>query len=221
MNKREFKDAIHLRYNWDLNDIPSVCVCGHVFNIDHAMICKRGGFIIQRHNEVRDLEAEMLNMVCYDVEVEPVLQQISCEQLPRGVNKAPDARLDIHAHGFWDHQSSAFFDVRVCHPNAESYKDLSPEQIYRQHENEKKRSYAKRVMDIEQGTFTPLVFSSTGGMAEECKRYHSRLAELLAIKKGEDYSTTIAWVRTKVSFAILKAALLCLRVHALSREGTI
>ena len=27
----------------------------------------------------------------------------------------------------------------------------------------------------------------------------------------EDYSTTVAWVRTKVSFAILKAALLCLR----------
>ena len=88
---------------------------------------------------------------------------------------------------------------------------LSPEQIYRQHENEKKRSYAKRVMDIEQGTFTPLVFSSTGGMAEECKRYHSRRAELLAIKKGADYSTTIAWVTTKISFAILKAALLCLR----------
>jgi len=65
-------------------------------------------------------------------------------------------------------------------------------------------------MEIEQGTFTPLVFSTTGGMAEECRRYHSRLAELLAIQKGEDYSTTIAWVRTKVSFAILRAVLLCL-----------
>jgi len=43
-----------------MNDIPSVCVFSDVFNIDHAMICRRGGFIIQRHNEVRDLEAEML-----------------------------------------------------------------------------------------------------------------------------------------------------------------
>ena len=43
----------------------------------------------------------------------------------------------------------------------ESYRDLSPEQIYGQHENGKKRSYAKRVMEIEQGTFTPLVFSTT------------------------------------------------------------
>ena len=88
-------------------------------------------------------------------------------------------RLDIHARGFWDRQSSAFFDAQVCHP-----KDLSPEQINRQHENGKKRSYAKRVLEIEQGTFTPLVFSTTGGMAEGCRRYHSRLAELLAIKKG-------------------------------------
>ena len=32
LNKREFKDAIHLRYDWNLNDIPSVCVCGDVFN---------------------------------------------------------------------------------------------------------------------------------------------------------------------------------------------
>ncbi|KAK3752216.1 hypothetical protein QZH41_002760 [Actinostola sp. cb2023] len=57
--------------------------------------------------------------------------------------------------------------------------------IYRMHENEKKRMYSKRVMEIEQGTFTPLVFTTTGGMGNECLRYHSRLAELIAIKKDE------------------------------------
>ena len=125
--------------------------------------------------------------------------------------RAPDARLDIHARGFWERQRSAFFDVRVCHPNAESYRHLSPKQIYRQHENDKKRQYGRRVLEVEQGTFTPLVFTTTGGMAEECNRYHSRLAELLAIKKGEEYSTTMSWIRAKVSFAVLRSALLCLR----------
>ena len=62
---------------------------------------------------------------------------------------------------------------------------------------------------MEQWTFTPSVFTSTGGMADECKRFHSRLAELLALKKGDDYATTISWIRAKVLFAIL--ALLCLR----------
>ena len=66
-------------------------------------------------------------------------------------------------------------------------------------------------VEVEQGTFTPLVFTSTGGMADECKRFHSRLAELLALKKGDDYATTISWIRSKVSFAILRSALLPLR----------
>ena len=61
------------------------------------------------------------------------------------------------------------------------------------------------------GTFTPLVFTTTGGMADECLRYHSRLAELLSAKKQESYATTISWVRVKVSFAILRSALLCLK----------
>ena len=41
------------------------------------MICQRGGLIIQRHNEIRDLEAELLDMVCYDVVIEPTLQPLS------------------------------------------------------------------------------------------------------------------------------------------------
>ena len=51
------------------------------------MICMRGGFVIQRHNELRDLEAELLNMVCKEVVTEPVLQDVEGEQLTRGSNK--------------------------------------------------------------------------------------------------------------------------------------
>ena len=94
------------------------------------MVCQRGGFIIQRHNELRDLETEM---VCNDVEVEPVLQEVTGDTLNHGANKAPDARLDIHARYFWERQRSAFFDVRVCHANADSCKDLTPIQIYKKH----------------------------------------------------------------------------------------
>ena len=88
---------------------------------------------------------------------------------------------------------------------------MEPQQIYRIHENEKKRQYASRVVDIEQGTFTPLVFTTTGGMGKECRMFHSRLAELIAIKKGEDYAKTISWIRARTSFALLRSALICLR----------
>ena len=65
-----------------------------------AMIYQRGGLVIQRHNEIRDLQAELLDMVCYDMQVEQALQPITGEGLARGTNQALDARLDVHCRGF-------------------------------------------------------------------------------------------------------------------------
>ena len=166
------------------------------------------GFIIKRHNQLRDLEAELLNIVCNDVQIEPTLQEINGEPLNPGANRSVDARLDVHVRGFWERQR----------PNAESYRDLTPVQIYRTHENEKKRMYDNRVTYIEQGTFTPLFFTTTGGRGEECLRYHCRLAELLAEKKGETYSRTMSWLRTKISFSILRSALLYIRGSRMLRR---
>ena len=111
LSKREFRDAVKLRYDWYVPDMPFVCVCRDHFSVDHAMIGKRGGFVIQRHNELRDLEAEMLRMLCNGVEIEPILQDITGEELNRGANTAPDAQQDIVARGFWEKQRSAFFDM--------------------------------------------------------------------------------------------------------------
>ena len=69
----------------------------------------------------------------------------------------------------------------------------------------------RKVMEIEHGTFTPLVFTTTGGMADEYVEYHSRLPELIANKKGESYSSAISWIRAKVSLVIVRSAILCLR----------
>ena len=38
-----------------------------------------GGFVTQRHSELEDLETELLSMLCKDIEVEPVLQDITGE----------------------------------------------------------------------------------------------------------------------------------------------
>ena len=125
LNKKEFRDAIKLRYDWEIMGTPMICACGDQFSVDHAMVCQHHEIIIQGNIELRDLEAEMLRMVCNDMEVDPVLQEVTGETLNHGANKAPDARLDIHVLGFGESQRSAFFDVRVCHPNADSYRDLT------------------------------------------------------------------------------------------------
>ena len=46
--------------------------------------------------------------------------------------------------------------------------------------------------------------------------YHNRLAQLIAIKKGEQYAKTISWIRTRTSFALLRSALFVL--EALEQE---
>ena len=75
----------------------------------------------------------------------------------------------------------------------------------------KKRQYNERVLEIEHGCFTPLVFSIYGGMARGGRTFYDRLADLLAEKIKVKKSITTNWIRTKISFALLKTCLLCLR----------
>ena len=109
-------------------------------------------------------------MVCNGVEIEPVSQDITGEELNRGANTTPDVRLDLVARGFWERQRLAFFDVRICHPTADSYRDMDLKQIYRQHETEKKRQYANRILEVEQATFTPLRSAHTMGLVPATSR---------------------------------------------------
>ena len=83
--------------------------------------------------------------------------------------------------------------------------------IFRNHENAKKREYLKRVLEIEHATFTPLVMGSNGGTGKERLQFISHLADLLTEKEGEEYNIVISWIRTKLSFEILRSALLCVR----------
>ena len=54
----------------------------------------------------------------------PPLQPLSGESItPNSAIRGDDARADIHARGFWGQQQSAFFDIRVFHPNAPSYRN--------------------------------------------------------------------------------------------------
>ena len=46
------------------------------------------------------------------------------------------------------YKTSTGFDIRVFHPNAESYKDLTIQQIYSKREDEK-RLYTNRVLEVE------------------------------------------------------------------------
>ena len=88
---------------------------------------------------------------------------------------------------------------------------LTTEKVLEKHEKEKKRHYNRRIMDIEHGTFTPLVFSVSGGMGKECSMFHKHVAEKIAIKTEERYEKVLSTIRCKLSFIILKSVLMCVR----------
>ena len=212
LNKQEFRDALALRYNRSISGSPSTCPCGLPFNTVHALDCKKGGFVHSRHDEIQDLEAALLSQVCKDVATEPALQPVTGENFAlRSANIEDNARLDVKARGFFRSGQCAFFDIRIAHVNSSSYGDLSTEQILDRAEKEKKWAYNSRVMEVEHGTFTPLVFGTNGAMGEECAKFHKLLAAKLAQKTGKHYFTVMQWLRTRLSFSILRSALLCLR----------
>ena len=41
--------------------------------------------------------------------------------------------------------------------------------------------------------------------------FMARLAELLSVKRNEEYNDVMNWLRTKVSVEVVKSALLCVR----------
>ena len=126
-------------------------------------------------------------------------------------NKADDARLDVRARGFWRDGQNAYFDVRVTNINCESQKNQQISAILKKHEQEKKRQYNKRVMEVEHGSLTPLVFTTSGVMGYECEKFHKTLAEKISVKKGEKYQDVMRYLRVKLSYLSVRSTLLCLR----------
>ena len=102
LSKSEFRDAIHLRYGWPPQNLPSQCACGKPFDANHALSCPTGGLPTIRHNKIRDLCAVALTRVCHNVATEPDLEPLQGEQFrPASTATTDGALLDISASGFW------------------------------------------------------------------------------------------------------------------------
>lgn len=211
LNKREFFDALALRYRWDVKRLPMNCACGKKFDIDHAMSCMKGGYVHRRHDQLRDLFARLLDTVANEVQTEPALQPLTGEQLPTGANCEDEARLDISARGFWQRCEMAYFDVRVFNPFAKTHLNSTIQTAFRSNETMKKRAYNERIIQVEHGSFTPIVFSSFGGCGLETGRFVSKLIEKLSSKNDFSQSIVGSYVRAKVSFELVRSQVASIR----------
>ena len=135
-------------------------------------------------------------------------------------NMEEHARSDIHARGFWGStHHSAYFDVRVFNPNALSYKKSTPSACYSRHECSKRREYQQRIIEMDGGPFTPLVYSTSGhgGMGKSALTFYRRLASLMAEKHNQTYPNTMKWIRCQLNFSPIKSLIMCIRGSRLHR----
>ena len=195
LSKQEFTHALHLRYGWDPRNPPHSCLCGSPFSIDHTLACKKAGVQISIRREIRDITTSMLERVCCSVTKEHLLQPSSGEPFT----------LDIRAGGLWDGNENVFLHITVFNPNtAPTQRSQKVPTTYDMLESSRRRKYDPLVWG--HGTFTPLVFSTMGGMGKEADSFYRRLAGVVSKKKGRAYSVVIGQMRSHLSLAIIRTS---------------
>ena len=185
------------------------------------MTCTFGGYPTIRHNELRDIIGNLLSEVCRNVAIEPLLQPLSGEVFrTKSTVTSQEARSDVRAAGFWTAREDAFFDIRVFHLNAPSNQSRSIQAACEHHEHLKRLQYEERIVNVDHGSFCPLVFSTSGAVGPLCERFLKRLAGKLSDREsGGKYSEIITYLRSRVSFALLRSAVMCIRGSRSTRHA--
>uniref|UniRef100_A0A1X7SXQ2 Reverse transcriptase domain-containing protein n=1 Tax=Amphimedon queenslandica TaxID=400682 RepID=A0A1X7SXQ2_AMPQE len=190
----EFRDALCLRYAKPLLNLPQSCDgCSNIFTTSHALDCKKGGLI-------RDVLYDMSSLAWSQVIKEPVVKEAQ--------NGLDGLIGDISVRGVWQSQSTTIFDVRVVDSDAPSYTGKPPLQVLKTAERDKKNKYGEACNSIH-CSFIPLCMTVDGLLGPETNTFLKRMADKLSIKWDRPYSTVIYWIRTRLSFALLRATKLC------------
>ena len=72
-------------------------------------------------------------------------------------------------------------------------------------------AYEQRIREVEHGSFTPLIMSSTGGLGHAATCIYKRLASLLSDKLDQPYCKTMGWLRCSLTFSLVKSSIMCIR----------
>ena len=222
----EFRDALRLRYGRTLANLPRTCDgCGANFSLEHALTCKVGGLIIQRHDEINQELASLSTMALRNssVRAEPLINPGSADKVkkspPKQGSPTPDTppespdnrdRGDLLVRNLWKQGSDCIIDVRVTNLDAPSYASRDPASVLASHKKQKKKKYVEEFL-MQRRTFSPFVLSSDGMLGFEANNVLKQLARILADKWDRPYSAVCGMVKARISIACVRATHLCLR----------
>ncbi len=205
LSPQEFRDALAIRYKRPLLNVADLCDgCGSVFSLSHALSCRKGGLVIRRHNEVRDAIGDLASQVWSKVQREPVVRDANYS------NGDSALVADLGVRGVWIPQAEALFDVRVVDTDAPSYSNRTPKDVLQTAEREKKAKYSK-ACEERHALFTPFCCSVDGMLGGEADSFLNVIGERLSSKWDQGYGEVMGCIRARLSFAILRSTMLCLR----------
>lgn len=213
LDRTAFRDAIALRMGVDLPDaLPTTCPsCGSPFSLEHALECKRGGWVVRRHHEVaRAWKRYFEKGGARSVQLEPVLRPLPLGSTARpSTNLADDARADLAVRS--GDGRDEFYDVAVIDTGAPSYSLKSSSKTLLDYEQRKCAQYTDRVCPF--GTFTPLVCSVYGTLAPAAASTAARVARGVDANR-EERDAVVDLHSAVLQAAVIKATALCLRARS-------
>jgi hypothetical protein len=122
-----------------------------------------------------------------------------------------EARSDVRVRGFWGNKQNAFFEMRYFYPFASSYRAKTLQTCFKSIALTRRREYEERIVRVDNGSFTPMIMTTTGSMGPQMQIAVKHAAKLLAAKRKESYSQVASLLRCRFAFAAMRAALVCLR----------
>ena len=222
LSAEEWRDNARLRYGMRPVGLCERCDgCGAGLSVEHALSCKKGGLVCQRHDDARDEAGELAAMALTKsrVSYEPTIfygtgvvagqQGQSGEQTGR--NAVGDgARGNVAVHGLWKKQETCVLDIRITDTDAKSYSGSSLRKVLEKAAKAKKDKYLDACLERRR-SFVPLVYSVDGMACKEARAFEKRVASLLASKLDRRYSEMVGFVRSRMSLAIVRSNTLLLR----------
>ena len=233
LSKDEWRDGMRMRYGLELQHLQKKCDgCGCKFTIEHALKCKKGGLVVGRHNEVRDVAGSLAMQALSPNRVrdEPLIiighdstgstapasatthgpSPPTPPATPTHQDGALFDRGDLLINGLYEKQTACVIDVRVTDTDQPAYRGQLPSAVLATHEKEKKKKYQERCFE-QRRHFAPYVCCTSGLLGNEAKAFNKRIAALLSVKWSTPYSVTCGYVNARMSVAILRASHLCIR----------
>eukprot|EP00731_Ephydatia_muelleri_P005419 Em0002g1595a len=178
----------------------------------HALTCKHGGDVVNRHNRLRDVFAESCRRACIGVQVE------AGSGLGRDEHHTRPA--DVLATN-WMLGKPAAFDFAVTSPlNSSTLHEASVTAGSAAYATEARKHQANDVKCAELGWVSiPVVVETYRCWGMEAKWALSQLASRLAMRLNSPKSTTTASLYGRLSITLVRANVRALLSRAISLDG--